>query len=213
MNHVVLHFDVLKRLREPLGREALGLLTHEISEAGEFGGFFVMKTDLLKIAMMTHPTFNREVHVDEASARKIATGYSSLLTLMATNQLPVGLMDQQTVNYEWMSMLAFNQTSATELVDKKVISDNGIESPRNLSVTSINGNSFSHYPQIDDFVFKTTVQTLARKNSCTVIAHDNKSHVWKMLQSEPQNQNRALINLKDFSDYLEKAHQQKKTDQ
>jgi hypothetical protein len=213
MNHVILHFDVLKRLREPLGRNALGLLTKEMLEEGDFGGFLVMKTDLLKIAMMTHPTFNREVHVDEASARRIATGYSSLLTLMATNQLPVGLMDQQTVNCEWTSMLAFNQTSATELVDKKVISDNGIESPRNLSVTSINGNSFSHYPQIDDFVFKTTVQTLARKNSCTVIAHNDKSHVWKMLQSEPQKQNRALIDLKDFSDYLEKAHQQKKSDQ
>lgn len=212
MNHVILHFEVLKRLREPLGRVALGLLTHEISEMGDFSNYSVMETDLPRIALLTHATSNREMHVDDVRAKKIAAGFSSVFTLLLNGGLPMGLMAGQTVNCKWISPRGSNHRAAAQLIEKKVTSDNGDKSPQYLSVTSIDGHAFSYSPQIDDFIFSSTVWKMAAENECTVVASET-SHVWKLLQSESQRSVRASLNLKRFSDYLEKAHQQKKPDQ
>jgi len=214
MNHVILHFDVLKRLREPLGRIALSLLTKEMLEDGDFGSYFVMETDMTRIAMLTHATSNRKVHVDDVGAKRIATGFASVFNLMLHEMLPMGPAETlQSVSCKWISPRGSNQRSAAQLIEKKVISVNGEESPQHLSVTSIDGYTFSHAPHIDDFVFETTVRHLARRNSCTVVASNEKSHVWKMLQSESQKHNSASVNLKDFSTYLEKAQQHQNSDQ
>jgi hypothetical protein len=93
-----------------------------------------------------------------------------------------------------------------------VLSENGEESPQHLSVTSIDGREFSHSPQIDDFIFSSAISSIARENSCTVVAFA-KSDIWNLLERESKMGDKNLIDLKDFSDYLEKAHQQKKSDQ
>ena len=206
MNSVILHFDVLKRLREPLGRAALDLLTREMLEAGDFGNYLVMETDLPRIAMLTHATFNREIHIDDVSAKNIAAGFSSVFTLMLNGGLPMGVKAQQIVGCQWIRPGGINQRSAAQLIEKKVTSDNGEKSPQYLSVTSIDGAVFNHTPQIEDFVFTSTIANLARESECTVVASEN-SHVWQLLQTESKKQVHPTINLKRFSDYVEMARQ------
>jgi hypothetical protein len=207
MNHVILHFDVIKRLREPLGRVALGLLTKEMLEEGDFGSYFVIETDITRIAMLTHATSNRKVHVDDESAKRIATGFSSVFNLMLTEKLPMGPEETlESVSCKWISPRGSNQRSAAQLIEKKVISENGEESPQHLSVTSIDGREFSHSPQIDDFIFSSTVWSMAQKNSCTVVASEI-SHVWELLHSKSDTQVQTSIALKPFSEYVERARQ------
>ena len=106
----------------------------------------------------------------------------------------------------------YSPQKPTIYIEKKVTSDNGDKSPQYLSVTSIDGMEFSHTPHIDDFIFTSTVWKMATENECTVVASET-SHVWKLLQSESQKSVRASLDLKKFSDYVEKAHQQKRSDQ
>jgi hypothetical protein len=190
-----------------MGRIALGLLTKEMLEEGDFGSYFVMETDITRIAMLTHATSNRRLHVNDVSAKKIATGFASVFNLMLTEKLPMGPAETlQSVSCKWISPRGSNQRSAAQLIEKKVISENGEESPQHLSVTSIDGHAFSHTPQIDDFIFSSTVWKMAAENECTVVASET-SHVWKLLQSKSLKSGQVLLNLKRFSDYVEKARQ------